>query len=135
MDNRAGIGSALCRKFQNLFASGGSSCPKDLEGLITQCIPAEAHVDLVAILTDEEIRGALFEMDPNKAPGPDGLRGIFFRSYWQTVQKDVIDIVREFFITRHLLPKLNEANIVLILKVDVLSKLKDYRPISLCNVV
>lgn len=90
---------------------------------------------MVTILTDEEIRGALFEMDPNKAPGPDGLWGIFFRSYWQTVQKDVIDTVREFFITRRLLPKLNEANIVLILKVDVLFKLNDYRPISLCNVV
>lgn len=25
LDNRAGIGSVLCRKFQNLFASGGSS--------------------------------------------------------------------------------------------------------------
>lgn len=77
----------------------------------------------------------LFSLDPNKAPGLDGMPGLFFKTYWSTVGNDVIQTVQEFFVSGSLLPTLNEANIVLIPKVDNPFKLNDYRLISLCNTI
>lgn len=32
-----------------------------------------------------------------KAPGPDGITGLFFHTYWDTVKSDVIEAVQKFF--------------------------------------
>lgn len=36
--------------------------------------------------TSEDIRIALFEMSPNKSPGPDGFHPIFFQQYWDIIR-------------------------------------------------
>lgn len=42
-------------------------------------ITAEQNVDLVKPVTGEEVRKALFQMHPDKAPGPDGMTPAFFK--------------------------------------------------------
>ncbi|GKF82844.1 hypothetical protein Tco_0244500, partial [Tanacetum coccineum] len=39
-------------------------------------------------VTDEEIKKALFDMDDNKAPGPDGFTSKFYKKAWDIVKYD-----------------------------------------------
>ncbi|GKD01685.1 hypothetical protein Tco_1171959 [Tanacetum coccineum] len=45
-----------------------------------------------------EIKGALFSMSDEKAPGSDGFTADFFKKTWNVVGNDVTCAIREFFI-------------------------------------
>uniref|UniRef100_A0A1J3EJP2 LINE-1 retrotransposable element ORF2 protein n=1 Tax=Noccaea caerulescens TaxID=107243 RepID=A0A1J3EJP2_NOCCA len=77
----------------------------------------------------------VFAMPLNKSPGPDGYSIEFIRASWATVGSDVINAVKEFFRNGRLLKDLNNTAICLIPKSSEACKLKDYRPISCCNIV
>ena len=86
-------------------------------------------------VTDEEIKLAFFSLNPNKAPGPDGFNGFFFKKAWNVVGKDIIDAIRSFFTSGSMLREVNATIIALIPKIPNPTKLKDYRPISCCNTI
>lgn len=74
-------------------------------------------------------------MPSNKAPGPDGYTAEFFKASWGIVGKDFTIAVQSFF-TKGFIPKgLNTTILALIPKKDVAVEMKDYRPISCCNVL
>lgn len=90
---------------------------------------------LIKPVTDEEIKDVLFKMPSNKSPGPDGFTTEFFKASWHIIGKDFITAVRSFF-TMGFLPKgLNATILALIPKKDIAVEMKDYRPISCCNVL
>ncbi|XP_056864246.1 uncharacterized protein LOC130511334 [Raphanus sativus] len=89
---------------------------------------------LLKVPQDEEIREATFAINPEKAPGPDGMTSLFYQRFWATVGKDVCAMVREFFITGELDERINATNICLIPKTERPAKMSEFRPISLCNV-
>lgn len=74
-------------------------------------------------------------MHPDKAPGPDGMTPVFFQKHWYVVRKDVVHMVREFFLTGELVEGINETNIVLIPNKNNPVLVGDLKPISLCNVL
>lgn len=90
---------------------------------------------LIAPMTDMEIETALYQMYPTKSPGLDGFNAGFFQHHWETVGGMVIGMVKAFFGSGCMLKELNHTNIVLIPKVDNPTKMSQFRPISLCNVV
>lgn len=53
---------------------------------------------LLSTPSDQEIKHATFSLSADSAPGPDGFTGIFFSVCWETVSRDVIDAVRDFFL-------------------------------------
>lgn len=55
-------------------------------------------------------------MNPDKAPGPDGMTPGLYQQYWKIVGKDIVKLVRNFFSSGALLDDLNATNIVLIPK-------------------
>ena len=83
---------------------------------------------------DEEIKEATFAINPEKAPGPDGITNLFYQRFWSSVEKGVCSMVRGFFETGELDPRLNRTNICLIPKTDRPEPMTEFRPISLCNV-
>jgi hypothetical protein len=78
---------------------------------------------------------SMFSMGSLKAPGPDGLHPLFFQSQWDIVGPKVCEVVREAFSNPEKIHIINETLLVLIPKVDGPSSLKQFRPISLCNVI
>nr|KYP54501.1 Transposon TX1 uncharacterized [Cajanus cajan] len=90
---------------------------------------------LGAPVSKEEVFQALMEMKPYKAPGPDGFQPIFYKMYWDVVGDDVWSFVRTAFATSFFDPQAVETLIVLIPKHEGPRHLKDFQPISLCNVL
>lgn len=82
----------------------------------------------------EEITNTIKEMPAEKAPGPDGYTGTFYKHCWTFIKHDIVAAMRCFHDLRAgPLEKLNGATIVLIPKSRVVDSLKDYRPISLIH--
>ncbi|XP_057733751.1 uncharacterized protein LOC130948905 [Arachis stenosperma] len=95
----------------------------------------EACCSLTAPVTLEEVKSAIFSMHSFKAPGPDGFQALFFKEYWEIVGFDVWTMVRHAFSGLDMDPRMMETLVVLIPKVENPISMKDFRPISLCNVV
>ena len=83
----------------------------------------------------EEVKQALFQMHPSKAPRLDGMSPFFFQKFWHIVGQDVTTAVLSILNSGHMLQKMNYTHIVLIPKNNVLKHISDYRPISLGNVI
>lgn len=58
--------------------------------------------------TTTEITNLMFSLNPNKAPGPDGLISAFFKGAWSVVGTEVINAITTFFNSRFL-PKMNST--------------------------
>lgn len=90
---------------------------------------------LVGEVSEESIRKVLFGMAADKSPGPDGYTSEFFRATWPITGKDFVHAVQSFF-DKGFLPKgINSTILALIPKTDTATSMKDYRPISCCNVI
>lgn len=83
----------------------------------------------------KEIHDVVFAMPGNKSPGPDGYKSEFFKESWSIVGHDVVIAVQSFF-DKGFLPKgINATILALIPKKKEAREMKDYRPISCCNVL
>ena len=74
-------------------------------------------------------------MNPNKAPGPDGMTPLLFQKYQSILKKEVVNAIKSFFHSNHMLKEWNHTINSQIPKIDCLIELQHYRPISLCNVL
>lgn len=74
-------------------------------------------------------------MNPDKAPGPDGMNPKFFQHFWQLMGNDISRFVSEC-VSRCSFPQgLGKANIVLLPKKQAPDTVGDLRPIALCNTI
>lgn len=69
------------------------------------------------VVTNEEIKRAMFDMAPLKAPGSDDFHAIFFQKQWDTVGPAVCGWVKMVFNGRDINFGLNNTLIVLIPKI------------------
>ena len=77
----------------------------------------EMNVDLIRDFTIEEVRLALNQMHPTKAPGSDGMSIIFYQKYWAIVGNDVTNMVFNVLNLDAPIIDINNINIVLVRKV------------------
>ena len=70
-----------------------------------------------------------------KAPGPDGFPAHFYQRNWDILKEDVVGAVKKFFADGIVPEGINDTTIVLIPKGSNPESFKDFRPISLCNVI
>ena len=85
--------------------------------------------------TAEEVRTALFQMNPSKAPGPDGMNAFFFHKFWHIVSPDIIKAILDFLNSSHILKSINYTHLALIPKTKSPDHMTQFRPIGLCNVI
>lgn len=86
------------------------------------------------LFTNDEIRIALFDLNPSKAPGPNGLTALFFQNVWEIMGDDLSSAILGVLNNEQSLKKWNETIIILIPKTKDPTDIRQFRPISLCNV-
>lgn len=83
----------------------------------------------------EEVKEVMFSIPIDSSPGPDGFGSGFYRSCWNIVEMDVVEVDREF-LQGFPLPRFYPASaIVLIPKVSNPSGFDNFRPISLYSII
>lgn len=120
--------------FQNLFTSSVAGDFEEALWYITVKVTLAMNESLTRTPTDEEIKKAIDHINPDKAPGPDGMASLFYQRFWEVTEKKIIGTVRNFFDASAFDPRLNQTNIFLIPKTERPSDMAEFRPISLCNV-
>ena len=75
------IGHHIRDKFKSLFIEKQISCPSDLGNLMLPVISPEVNADICKILTTEEIKRVILDMQDLKAPGPNGLPPLFYKKF------------------------------------------------------
>lgn len=96
---------------------------------------SDQQLDIIREVFSDEITSAMFSIGSKKALGPDGYNAAFFMANWEVVGMDVVSAVKSFFQTGKLLKAWNTTAITFIPKMSNPRTMKDFRPISCCNVV
>ncbi|KAL5581946.1 hypothetical protein UlMin_014388 [Ulmus minor] len=132
--SRNQIGNVFAARFESVFDIPTHPPPFDLSDYVDPIITGEENSELLRIPTWEEVRDVVFSMGAFKAPGPDGMPVLFFKTYWNVVGWDLVAAVREFFLTDTMANSINDSSIVLIPKKPNPTRPNHFRPISVCNV-
>nr|XP_027067829.1 uncharacterized protein LOC113693496 [Coffea arabica] len=82
----------------------------------------------------EELKGVVFALQADSAPGPDGFGAGFYQACWDIIKSDLLEAVQAFFQGMRLPRSFTSTSILLLPKVAGATQWKDFRPISLCNV-
>lgn len=121
--------------FGDLFTSEvNQTDPTVLEKVNTK-VTEQMNDMLMAPFTAEEVRKAVFSIGDLKAPGPDGLHAIFYKKYWSILGNELTTKVLMTINSQQIPEEWNDTTIVMIPKSDAPETVKQYRPISLCNVL
>ena len=84
-----------------------------------------------SLFTEEEIYKAIFQLDRDKASGPDGFTIAVFQDCWDVIKEDLVRVFAEFHSNRIINQSTNASFIVLLPKKSMTKKISDFRPISL----
>ena len=129
------IAKVATNYFDSLFNAGVCDQIQECLNAVEHRITPDMHQILSSEFTVDEIKVALFQMGPTKAPGPDGMSALFYQKFWHLMGDNVVSAVLDYLNPGVMLPDINHTNIVLIPKVKNPKKMSDFRPISLCNVI
>jgi hypothetical protein len=120
--------------FQRLFSSDGPVGIQECLSTISPRAIHEMNAGLTCPYTLEEVDFALRQMQPMKAPGPDGYSVCFFQQHWETVGPDIRQMALDFLNLGMFDPALNSTHIALIPKGSNATTVFEYRSICLCNI-
>jgi hypothetical protein len=59
-------------------------------------VSSEENDILTSIFTEKEVKAAIFQMEHNKAPGPDGFPTEFYQVFWEIIKIDLMALFYEF---------------------------------------
>ena len=121
--------------FKNLYSCVYVVNPSRIISLMKPLVTDQMNEDLCKPFSEQEISDALFQIGTLKAPGPDGFPARFFQRNWGLLKEDIVRAIQHFFISGTMPEGINDTTIVLIPKVKNPQSIKDFRPISLCNVI
>jgi hypothetical protein len=98
-------------------------------------ISDEENLALELTFTPEELDEVLLSMKPDSAPGPDGLRVLFFKRFWGILRGHILTLLNDCVLGRVDVARLSFGIITLIPKVKGAESIKQFRPIALINVI
>jgi len=122
--------------YKNLFGPPENSLIM-LDESQTYDIPQVSDLEneyLTDTFSQEEVRAAIFQMEHNKAPGPDGFPSEFYQVFWNLIKDNLMALFTDFRQGSLPLICLNFGNIILLPKKTEAKVIQQYRPICLLNV-
>jgi hypothetical protein len=61
-------------------------------GVSTEDLTALEH-----LFTEQEVWSVIVELPNDKAPGPDGLTGLFYKKTWEIIKTDIMNAFNAFW--------------------------------------
>ena len=123
IEDPTGLEEMTTAYYKNLYTSEGVH---NIEEVLRH-VPTKVTPDMNALLnapyTNEEVKCALFQMFPIKAPGPDGYPAHFFQRQWEVCGEEVTKVVLKIVEGNESVACINDMILVLIPKVK-----KPYSP-------
>jgi hypothetical protein len=102
--------------FQAIFSMDNNCVQNTLVDEVIPTLVTDADNDMLLRLPlRKEIKDAVFSLNGDGAPGPDGFSGHFYQTFWDVIGDDVVN------------------SVVLIPKSPGAKSMGDYRPIALAN--
>lgn len=92
-DTQTSIQQAAVNYYTSLFTADPISDDNDIVDHIPTVISDTENQFMVALPTNTEVKEAVWTLDPNSAPGPDGYNGYFFRKCWDIAKIDVHKVI------------------------------------------
>lgn len=121
--------------YGQLFSAQGDLAPHLILDHVPTKVTEQMNERLIRPYLALEVEQALQLMKPNKSPGPDGFTAGFYQLHWDLLGNDITAVVLDFLNGGIMLDALNLTTIVLIPKTRNPQEMKEFRPISLCNVL
>ena len=128
--------SHITQFYNNLFETLDVSEITLVENQISDIpqVSQEENDVIVSEFTEAEVREAVFQMEHNKALGPDGFPAEFYQVFWGLIKDNLMALFSDFFNEDLNLFSLNFGIITLIPKTQKATKIQQYRPICVLNV-
>jgi mannosylglycoprotein endo-beta-mannosidase len=128
--------SHITNYYENLFGTPEASGISLMENQILDIpqVTQEENDVLIGPFTEFEVRAAVFQMEHNKAPGPDGFPAEFYQVFWGIIKDDLLRLFSDLHREALDLYSLNFGIITLIPKTQNAIKIQQYRPICVLNV-
>ena len=126
----------ITKYYKELFGPSAES-NFQLDESITHDIPQVTEAEnefLTSPFSEEEIRTVVFQMEHNKAPGPDGFPAEFYQCFWDMIKADLVQLFNQLHAENLDIARLNFGEIILLPKTKEASCIQQYRPICLLNV-
>jgi hypothetical protein len=97
-------------------------------------VSKEENDILTSIFTEQEVKAAIFQMEHNNAPGPNGFPIKFYQVSWEIIKIGLMALFHEFYKGELPLFSLNFGIITLLPKEKEAKQIQQFRPICLLNV-
>lgn len=97
-------------------------------------VTSENHVALISPVS-EEIKKAMFTINEDKSPGPDGYNASFYQKNYIVIGPDVGSAALSFSENGYMLRDVKAIVLTLLTKTNYTQIMKEYRPIAYCNVI
>jgi hypothetical protein len=128
--------SHITNYYKNLFGTPEASGISLMENQILDIpqVTQEENDVLIGPFTESEVTAAVFQMEHNKAPCPDGFPAEFYQVFWGIIKDDLLRLFSDLHREALDLYSLNFGIITLISKTQNAIKIQKYRPIFVFNV-
>ncbi|XP_024004507.1 uncharacterized protein LOC112081888 [Eutrema salsugineum] len=91
--------------FHQMFTTSNTASVSEVFPEIVQTVTSDMNSFLTAPITDNEVKEAVFQMGPDKAPGADRFTAAFYQQFWEQIGGDVCHMVKRFFETNEMEPE------------------------------
>ena len=134
-ESTLGIAEVVVSYFEKLYTTSHPSRIQEVIDTMEPKVSVEMNQNLIRQFTKEEVEAALKQMHPTKSPGPNSMSAIFYQKFWDIVGNDVVNMVLNVLNSDMSMVDINKTYITLVPKNCNPSRMTDFRPISLSNVI